>query len=166
MSLTGSLSSALSGLTAAARGAEVVASNIANAQTAGYGRRELSVAARTLGSSGSGVSVVGITRVVDRALLNDRRIADAGASLGATRAEFLSRLESRLGQPGQDGALGTRIGLLESALLGAAARPESGPQLSAVLSAAQGLATHLGQASAAVQSDRAAADRAIGLDVA
>ena len=165
MSLSGSLSSALSGLTAAARGAEVVASNIANARTAAYGRRELTLAARTLGSTGGGVSVVGVSRVVDRALLNDRRIADAGVGQGNARADFLARLETRLGLPGADGALGSRIGVLEQALIGAAARPESGPQLAAVLSAAQGLAVHLVQTSEAVQTDRAVADRGIAADV-
>ena len=39
MSISASLSSALSGLTAASRRAEVVASNVANAMTEGYGRR-------------------------------------------------------------------------------------------------------------------------------
>ena len=41
MSISGSLSSALSGLTAASRAAEIVSSNIANAATPGYGRREV-----------------------------------------------------------------------------------------------------------------------------
>ena len=39
MTLSGSLSSALSGLNAASRAAEIVSTNIANAMTEGYGRR-------------------------------------------------------------------------------------------------------------------------------
>ncbi|EKD61720.1 MAG: hypothetical protein ACD_54C00129G0001, partial [uncultured bacterium] len=52
MSISGGLSSALSGLNAAARAAEIVSSNIANAMTEGYGRRELQTSARSLGGSG------------------------------------------------------------------------------------------------------------------
>ena len=40
MSIGGTLASALSGLSAAAKAAEVVSSNIANATTPGYARRD------------------------------------------------------------------------------------------------------------------------------
>ena len=43
MTLSGSLSNALSGLTAAARAAEIVSANVANAMTPGYQKRELSL---------------------------------------------------------------------------------------------------------------------------
>jgi len=43
MSITSALSNALSGLTVASRGAQVVSSNVANALTDGYGVRELSL---------------------------------------------------------------------------------------------------------------------------
>jgi hypothetical protein len=41
MSISGAVANALSGLTASARSAEVISSNIANAMTDGYGRREV-----------------------------------------------------------------------------------------------------------------------------
>eukprot|EP00581_Thalassiosira_minuscula_P024003 CAMPEP_0184437988 /NCGR_PEP_ID=MMETSP0738-20130409/628709_1 /TAXON_ID=385413 /ORGANISM="Thalassiosira miniscula, Strain CCMP1093" /LENGTH=42 /DNA_ID= /DNA_START= /DNA_END= /DNA_ORIENTATION= len=41
MSISSALSNALTGLTASARRAEVVSSNISNAMTEGYGRRSL-----------------------------------------------------------------------------------------------------------------------------
>ncbi|MEL7027010.1 MAG: flagellar basal body protein, partial [Pseudomonadota bacterium] len=53
MSISTSLSSALSGLTATSRAAELVSSNISNALTEGYGRRELATSARIT----NGVSV-------------------------------------------------------------------------------------------------------------
>ena len=77
MSISGSLSSALSGLTAAAKAAEVVSSNIANATTEGYGRREVITTARSVGHSGQGVKIVGVYRHVDPVLLSDRRQAEA-----------------------------------------------------------------------------------------
>ena len=53
MSISGSLSSALSGLTAASRAAEVVSNNVANAQTEGYGKREIELSSRILGGAGA-----------------------------------------------------------------------------------------------------------------
>jgi flagellar hook-associated protein 1 len=79
MSITGALSNALSGLTMAGRASELVSTNVANAMTPGYARRELNIGARVLGTHGQGVTVNGVDRVVDRALLSDRRMADAGA---------------------------------------------------------------------------------------
>ena len=62
MSISSTLSSALSGLTASSRAADVVSSNIANAMTEGYSVRRLDLAARQLGNDGSGVRIVCITR--------------------------------------------------------------------------------------------------------
>ncbi|MDZ4136072.1 MAG: flagellar basal body protein, partial [Paracoccaceae bacterium] len=80
MSIAAAMSSALSGLTVAARSAELVSSNIANALTEGYGRRELEIGARVVGTTGQGVQVNGVTRMVDNVLIGDRRIAEAGAA--------------------------------------------------------------------------------------
>ena len=56
MSLSGALSNALSGMTANARKAGIVSTNISNALTEGYGRRELAVSPSMIGTYG-GVSV-------------------------------------------------------------------------------------------------------------
>lgn len=161
MSLSASLSSALSGLTAAARGAEVVSSNVANARTAGYARRELLLAVR----SPQGVQVAGVARMVDRALQTDRRAAQAAAENTDLRSAFLRRIEEAIGLPGDDGALSTRIGAFAAALTAAAGRPESTALLTAAVDAAAGIAGHLAGASDAIQTARAEADRAIAADV-
>ena len=109
MSITAGLSSALSGLNAAARAAEIVSSNIANAMTEGYGRRELQLSARTIGSSGQGVSVTGVSRRADPVLLGDRRSAQAGSGNRDTIASFLKRLESALGTVDSATSLGSRM---------------------------------------------------------
>ena len=56
MSISGALSNALSGLSAASRAVSLVSTNIANAMTDGYGRRDIELAARGIGG---GVDVVG-----------------------------------------------------------------------------------------------------------
>jgi len=48
MSISNSLSNALSGMTAASRMAEVVSSNLANSLTDGYGRRTLNLSSAVI----------------------------------------------------------------------------------------------------------------------
>jgi flagellar hook-associated protein 1 FlgK len=165
MSISSSLSAALSGLTVTARAAELVASNVANAMTDGYVRRELELAPRTLGGQGQGVRVSAVSRDVDRALLSDRRIAQASAGDRDARAAFHAMLETELGDPEAEGSLGARINAIDSALIAAASRPESEARLSAVLQGARQLAAQFGAVSDAIQSARAAADDQIASQV-
>ena len=158
MSITSGLSSALSGLNAAARAAEVVSSNIANAMTEGYGRRELQLSARTIGGSGQGVSVTGVVRRGDPILLGDRRLAQAGSGGRDATATFLKRLELVLGTVDNASSLGSRISDFDTALLEASSRPESEARLSKVLESAKALASHLSAAGSDIQQARSDAD--------
>jgi flagellar hook-associated protein 1 len=166
MSLSATLSSALSGLTAASRAAEIVSSNVANARTEGYGRRELELAARRLGTDGHGVEVIGTTRNVNQILLSDRRVADAGAADRDVRQAFLARLEEVLGNSDSEASLSGRAARLSSSLIEAASRPESQARLSAVLDAARGLAGSVASAATDVQTARTTADKRIATEVA
>lgn len=158
MSISGSLSSALSGLTVAARAAEVVSSNIANAMTEGYGRRELQTSARVVGSSGQGVRVTGVLRQGDPILLSDRRMAAAASSGRTASADFLKRLEGVLGTPDSAVSLGSGIAAFDTALIEATSRPESEARLARVAETAKAVAAHLSSASTDIQTARSAAD--------
>ncbi len=165
MSITGSLSSALSGLTAAAKSAEVVSSNIANATTPGYGRREVITTARSVGHTGQGVKIVGVQRHVDPVLLSDRRRAEATMGERDTRAAFFQRLESTVGTVDSAASLGARIAEFDTALLEAASLPDSEARLARVADTARNLAQHFNTASQAVQAARADADDRIEAEV-
>ena len=165
MSLSLSLSSAVSGLQASARSAELVSSNVANALTDGYGRRDIQLTARILGGTGSGVEITGVVRVTDQVLLSDRRVAQANMAGSAVLADAFARLEAAIGTPGDAASLGGKIAGLDSALLAATSRPDSEQRLAAVLTAAQGLATQVGKASIAVQMERERADDRIAENV-
>lgn len=166
MSLSGTLSNALSGLAAASRGAQVVSSNVSNALTEGYGRRVLETSAASLVGKGTGVKVEGVRREVNQGLIDDRRRAEAETGGAQTRADALDRLEAAFGTPGEGDAIADRIAALESALVAAASRPDSEARLSAVLTAAQGLAGAISDASDDIQALRQEADSAIARDVA
>ena len=165
MSITGTLSTALSGLTTAARAAEVVSSNIANAMTEGYGRRELQTVSRASGSAWQGVRVTGVSRYSDPILLGDRRMAAAGSGARDTAASFLKRLEGVLGTPDSATSLGGRIAAFDTALIEAGSRPESEARLSRVAETARTLAAHLASAGTDIQAARAQADDRIESEV-
>ncbi|MGB5558822.1 MAG: flagellar hook-associated protein FlgK [Paracoccaceae bacterium] len=165
MSISSSLSNALSGLTAAARAAEVVSSNVSNALTEGYGRRELELSSRSLAGNGAGVKVEGVRRVVDQQVLGDRRLADASLGDISTRAGFLAQLEGALGQPDDPGSLTGRLATMEASLIEAASRPDSETRLRAVLDAATDVAGKITSASDAVQGIRMQSDREIAVQV-
>ena len=165
MGMTSALSNALSGLTASARTADVISSNIANATTDGYGRRELDLSSRVLGGSGSGVHIDGVSRIVDQGVIADRRIADADLGAATTRAGFLSRIEEVVGEPGTAGSLSDRMAGLDASLIEASSRPDSEPRLQNVLRNAKGVTDHINSISREIQTQRTNADHSIAQQV-
>lgn len=161
MSLSSTLASALSGLNASSRAASVVSSNVSNALTEGYARRELNLSPQSLGGAGAGVRVDSITRSVNTVLLSDRRLADAEAAAAEVRTAFLGRVETLIGDPEQAGSLAARIAALEASLIQASSRPDSQARLQAVIDAATALTDHLGALSDSVQQARMDADAGI-----
>ncbi|MDV7144151.1 flagellar hook-associated protein FlgK [Tropicimonas sp. TH_r6] len=140
MSLTSSLASALSGLTAASRSIDVVSANVSNAMTDGYAKREIQLASETVGGNGAGVKVVGITRLVNERALADQREANANSANAETQADAWLRIETAIGFPTEDGSLTDRIDAFESALISASSRPEETVRLQDAISAAVSLA--------------------------
>lgn len=165
MSVTSALAGALSGLSATSRQAEILSSNVANATTPGYVRRQVALSSAVLGGSGQGVQITGVTRDVDRHLLGERRIAQAGGGDRMVRAEFLKRVEQAFGTPDSAGSLAARLAGFDQALIEAAGRPESQARLNAVGATAKSLAAGLASASDSIQAARATADRRIGEEV-
>jgi len=154
MSISSAFNSALSGLTANARAAGVVASNLANIQTDGYGRREV----ENISERNGGTRITGIIRHVDSGILGDRRIADGALAGAETRTAFLQSLQSSVGTPDQPGSLSARIAALEASLVSAASRPEANDRLQAVALRSQELARGFAAASDAVQAQRMGAE--------
>ena len=165
MSISGALANALTGLNASARAAEVVSSNVANVMTQGYARREVGLAAQSLGGVGTGVRVTGITRQVDQFVLADRRLSDAEVASQTVGRSFFETIETALGQPGDSRSLSSRVASLESALIAAGSRPDSEARLRSVLASAQDIASSLRSLSDEVGSARTEADRGIAASV-
>lgn len=165
MSVTSALAGALSGLSATSRQAEILSSNVANAATPGYARRQVSLGSAVLAGHGQGVQVLGVTRDVDRQLLGERRIAQAGGGDRDVRAAFLNRVEQALGTPDTAGSLAARLAAFDQALVEAAGRPESQARLNGIATTAKSLVAGLAAATREIQTARATADRQIGDEV-
>lgn len=164
MTLSGALSTALSGLNAASRSAQVTASNLSNAMTPGYGPRTIELGANGLGAHG-GVAVLGTTRHVNPGLLSEVRIATAARAETDEKAGVHARLESLIGLPTDPASLGATITRFESTLIAAASRPDLAERLGAVVQSAGDVADGFKRVSDGVQSMRGEADRNIASDV-
>lgn len=165
MTIGNTLASALSGLTAAAKAAELVSSNIANATTPGYGRRELNLSARVVGASGQGVMIAGVTRAENTAVIADRRLAQAAQGDADARSAFYQKIETIIGTPDLAYSLSGRVAAFDTALTEAASHPESEARLNSVLSAAKGLVSTINTVGKEIQAARTFADGEIAAQV-
>ncbi|ETA52829.1 FlgK family flagellar hook-associated protein [Ponticoccus alexandrii] len=164
MSLSTALYGAFSGLKANSRAAALVSTNIANATTESYGRRELDLRSGPSGTGG-GVLIDGVLRNVNPVLIADRRQSDAEMALGGTLFDFATRFETELGDSETPGSLVGRYTALENALLVAAADPSSAQRLDQVSLTADAVSTKLNALSRDVQAARLDADKEIGRQV-
>jgi flagellar hook-associated protein 1 FlgK len=163
--MSSALNNALTGLTANARMAEVVSSNLSNALTDGYGKRTVSLSSVQVGDMGGGVRVDAINRFVDAGILADRRLADASLNGQERSAGMLMRLQEALGGPDNASGIVSRLAEFERALISASSDPASETRLANVVSRLQDVTATLQQNTKSVQSLRQEADASIGRDV-
>jgi len=165
MSITASLSNALTGLAAASRSAQVVSSNVSNALTEGYARRQVELSPRYIDGTGAGVQIDGITRIVDETLLRERRLSAASNGSASVTNEFNTNVLNLVGSPEEAGSLTDQVANFEAALLEATSQPDSDARLTNVLATAQSLAGKVNEISNGVQTLREDADKRIELEV-
>jgi flagellar hook-associated protein 1 len=166
MSISGAMNNALSGLRAVSRSAEIVSSNVSNANTIGYGRREMELSSASVGGNGAGVSIDGVSRNVNQVAINDRRLADGALALDNQRVDFNERLGNVLGKTDDLNSLNGSLTQLETSLIEAASKPDSDARLSAVVNAAGNVVNELSRVSDEIQNIRMDADQSISKTVA
>lgn len=97
--LSSVLLAGLSGLRASQAGLGISSQNIANANTPGYVRTEVSFAPRTEFGVASGVQVNEIRRAADRFLATAAYISNASYGAANVRADLLARAQASFGDP-------------------------------------------------------------------
>ena len=163
MSIGSALSNALSGLGTAAKSAELISSNVSNALTPGYAKRDLIVSSRH--SAQGGVKIDDVLRQEDTGVINERRLADAKNEQSSALSLFFDNLIKLLGEPGSGKTLSDDISNLESKLIEASGLPKDANRLRAVFNAANAVAKRFNKISNGIQKERLQADSAINEQV-
>lgn len=161
MSLTAAFNNAASGLTVALRAAGVTSSNLANALSDGYARRDIRIETRRDG----GAVVTGINRPIDQRILTRLRLSNATISGLSTTVDQLNEIERLWGPSDDPGSLYALTTKLEVSLQSLATHQDSPTRQNAVHSSAQALANKISGIAKGLQEARQDADQQIASDV-
>jgi flagellar hook-associated protein 1 FlgK len=161
MGLSTSLGTAISGLQATQIGIGVVSQNVANADKAGYIRRQTATL-DTLSGNTIGTASTAVQRLLDVIVQRQLWQETSGAAYTATRANVLSGLDQLYGAPGSSTALDSVYNAFTGSLQALQNDPSSYSLRSAVVDAASQLATRLNGLSDGVQALRSQAEAGIG----
>ncbi|MCE8007052.1 flagellar hook-associated protein FlgK [Aestuariivita sp.] len=162
MSISSAFSGALSGLQAFGKASEIIAANIANATTPGYGKRAVVLASSTVAP---GVGVAGISRLADPVVLAARRTAEAQFAGSEQVAGFYAGFMQNVGTADDPTSLSGRIATFEAKLIEAASFPDAPARLNSVAQAAVELADAFNRAGNGISDARSAADQSIDRQV-
>ncbi len=160
--LTSVLLAGLSGLRAAQTGVATVSQNIANANTPGYVRTEMTLAPRTQLGVGGGVEVTGVRRAADRFLAAASHIAASAASSASARADLLSRAQQSFGDPSNTSSMFGMLDEYWSALTELGVDPASSLRRADAVSALQSTYAEVHRIGDSIQQLIGEADQRIG----
>jgi flagellar hook-associated protein 1 FlgK len=166
MGLSVSLSNALSGMDVSQQGLDILSRNVANAGNPGYHRQSLVQSDGNTGTGSSNAHVTAIRRAFSEALQRQYSTQLGATAYSSVAADFLTRMESFLGQPGDPGSLDKIYGDFENALNALAASPDDYATRAQAVSRAQALVQQLNQLSSNVQELRREAEGQIESRVA
>lgn len=162
------LSIGLSGVTAYQNALSVVGDNVANAQTPGYARRDVTLRELTdTGTGGAanfgGVQTVAVTRAWDAYQAADSRNASSAASRADVRQQWLGSVETALDDSAA--GVGQQMGGFFDAGQSLAANPSDQTSRSAMLSALDGTASAIRTTAGALSKISDGISQAVQTDV-
>ena len=161
MSLANSISNAFSGLIVTSRAAQYVSSNLANALNENYARQEIEISS----SQNGGALLLNSSRIVDRALVADRRNTMAEQNLVSAQTEAAIVFEQAVGFPDEPSSVPAHLNRFDATLRYLESDPGSDVRLRDVLSSAQSLSARLNASESTIQSKRQQADSQIAIAV-
>jgi len=166
VSISSALSNAISGLSTVSRTAEAISNNVANAQTEGYSRQQVTLASRVAGGQGGGVLAKGISRAEDHQATLARRASDATKAAAEIPSRGLKRLADALGTPGAQTALTTKYQQLFNNFIALHNAPDSVALQQKTLDSAKDLASAFHSLANLARSIREETDKTVGAQVA
>ncbi len=165
MGLSSALNTSLTGLRVTQSQMDVVSTNIANVDSAGYTRRKLNVVQQIAGTVTTGVRTDGISRQLQSQVQRQMRLETAGAAYTDVRAGYAAQLDRMFGAPGQAGSLDSTVNAFAGALQALTGSPADFSARTQVLSAAQNLASQLNGLTQDIQRMRTSAEAEIAAGV-
>ncbi|MEM6383896.1 MAG: flagellar hook-associated protein FlgK [Pseudomonadota bacterium] len=166
MSISGALNASLTGLRTTQAHLDVLATNVANVDTPGYTRKELSQSASVADGVAFGVRTEALDRQLDTLLQRQIRSELGATGYTDTLAGYHQRLDTLLGVPGSASSFDTLVANFSTSLTGLGDNPASFTAQQAVLTDASVLANSLNAMSDDVQSMRTQAEQGIANTVA
>lgn len=161
MGLSTALTTSLSGLRTTQSGIELVSSNVANVNTRGYTRKNMSLEAEVIAGRSAGVRVAAIQREIDTYVQRQLRTETSGLAFSNIAANYLTQLQNIYGTPGGANSLDTRVANFTNALDALATTPSSQSARQGVLNEAKLMTQQLKGMSQSIQSMRQDADRGL-----
>lgn len=159
------LSSAVSSLMLLQQQMSVASSNIANANTAGYTKESVTVAAQVTNGVGSGVQGLGIVSNVDKYLQAQVITANSDSTQATTYNTYYQNLQQVMGQIGQSDTGGndisSQLATLQTDLSSLAATPQNSSLGNGVISSLDNVTSTMRSTSQQIQTLRSQADQQV-----
>lgn len=141
------------GLAAANLGMATTSHNIANANTKGYSRQQITQQAMGGGDglfSAKGVSVVGVERLANQFLIQQANVATSEAARSNTQLDYLNRISDLL--TNEDSSIPSSVNRFFAGVQDLASRPSSQTERQTVLARAQSMAQRFNDIDANLQN--------------
>lgn len=153
MGLVSSLSNAVSGLRVSQDSISILSRNVANAGTPGYHRQSLNIVDHN-SANASYARTAGVNRAFSSSLQTyyNRQVSDTASS--NVTANYLNKLQTYLGKPGQAGSLDTMFSSFQNSLRALSTSPDDYSTRANVVAEAQSMAQRLNQLSTNIQEIR------------
>ncbi|MDX2145631.1 MAG: flagellar hook-associated protein FlgK [Rhodospirillaceae bacterium] len=161
MSLTLALNSAVSGLSTAQAGLDVISHNIANVNTIGFTRKVFEPESRVLAGSGVGVQLGDIRNRVDQNLLRDVRQERSTFGQLDVKNAYFKRVQDLFGTTTSNSTISHRVNELQREFETLATEPEKSTTHLGAVQAGVTVADQLSRMSKTIQGLRLDADREI-----
>jgi len=166
MGLSQALSAALAGINVTQRNLQVIAGNVANANTPGYVDQRLTQTEFAIpGQAGTSVDTTGINRNLNTLLQQQIWTETSGDSYAGITAQLYQQLQQVYGTPGTSSSFDGVFNSFTSSLQQLASNPGSYSAQAGVIGAAQALTQSLSSMTASIQQMRTQTEQGIAQGV-
>lgn len=162
MTISSVMQAGLSALAASQAGLKVASQNIANANTPGYVRTEVTFSPLINLGEGGGVQVSSVQRAADRFLATAAFIAQATQGAASARSDLLARAQTYFGDPTSDTSVFASLDDVWSSLTDLQVDPSSTLSRDQAVSSLSTALGNISQTAASIQSLISEADERIG----